>query len=107
MATATQEITDRPSMDDAIKVINPVVERFEAGELDAVEVVFAKFVSPLSTPATTLQVLPVDVTVVDTGAPRPSSGTATNYILRPSAEAIIGGIMLVPPPPAGTPTPIL
>ncbi len=93
MATATQEITDRPSMDDAIKVINPVVERFEAGELDAVEVVFAKFVSPLSTPATTLRVLPVDVTGVDANAPTPSGSAATNYILRPSAEEIIGAVL--------------
>ena len=93
MATATQEITDRPSMDDAIKVINPVVERFEAGELDAVEVVFAKFVSPLSTPATTLRVLPVDVTVVDADTPTPAGSAATNYILRPSAVEIIGAVL--------------
>ncbi|MCZ6918078.1 MAG: ATP synthase F1 subunit gamma [Gemmatimonadetes bacterium] len=93
MATATQEITDRPSMDDAIRVINPVVERFEAGELDAVEVVFAKFVSPLSTPATTLRVLPVDVTVVDADTPTPAGSAATNYILRPSAVEIIGAVL--------------
>ena len=54
MATAHQDISDRPSMDDAVRVIDPLVRRFAAAELDAVEVVFAKFVSALSTPATSL-----------------------------------------------------
>jgi F-type H+-transporting ATPase subunit gamma len=93
MALATQDITDRPSMDDAIGVINPVVERFEAGELDAVEVVFAKFVSPLTTPATTMRILPVDVTAVEGDEAAPGGSAATNYILRPSAAEIIGAVL--------------
>ena len=93
MTTATQEITDRPSMEDAIGVINPVVERFEAGELDAVEVVFAKFVSPLTTPATTMRILPVEVTAVDKSEATSAGSFATNYILHPSAEEIIGAVL--------------
>ena len=93
MEMAYQDITDRPSMDDATRVIDPLVARFESGELDAVEVVFAKFVSALSTPATTLRVLPVAVETSGKGGDGTSSGPAPNYILRPSAEAIVGAAL--------------
>ncbi len=97
MATAHQDISDRPSMDDAIRVIDPLVRRFEAAELDAVVLVFAKFVSALSTPATSLRVLPVQVETED-GADGGEQGggwggTAPNYILRPSAEEIVGAVL--------------
>lgn len=85
MATAHRDISDRPSMDDAVRVIDPLVRRFEAAELDAVDIVFAKFVSALSTPATSLRVLPVQVET--------AGGTAPNYILRPSAEEIVGVVL--------------
>ncbi len=97
MATARQDITDRPSMDDAVRVIDPLVRRFEAAELDAVEVVFAKFVSALSTPAMSLRVLPVQVETADgtDGGGQGGGGgaTAPNYILRPSAEEIVGAVL--------------
>ena len=97
MATAHQDISDRPSMDDAIRVIDPLVRRFEAAELDAVDVVFAKFVSALSTPATSLRVLPVQVETADgtDGGEQEGrrGGTAPNYILRPSAEEIVGVVL--------------
>ncbi|TMC67237.1 MAG: F0F1 ATP synthase subunit gamma, partial [Chloroflexi bacterium] len=51
------------------------------GELDEVDVVFAKFNSAVSTPPTTLRILPVD-------PPKAKQG-ALNYILRPSAEEIL------------------
>ena len=85
MATAHRDISDRPSMDDAVRVIDPLVRRFEAAELDAVDIVFEKFVSALSTPATSLRVLPVQIET--------AGGTAPNYILRPSAEEIVGVVL--------------
>jgi F-type H+-transporting ATPase subunit gamma len=93
MEMAYQDITDKPTMDDATRVIDPLVARFESGELDAVEVVFAKFVSALSTPATTLRVLPVAVETSGKDGDGISSGPAPNYILRPSAEAIVGAAL--------------
>jgi F-type H+-transporting ATPase subunit gamma len=90
VARAFEDITDRPTMEDASRVIEPLMERFETGELDAVELVFAKFVSAMSTPPTRLRVLPVEVS----GAGgRSGSGALPNYILRPSAEEIVGAIL--------------
>ncbi len=64
------------------------MERFATGELDQVDLVFAKFNNPLSTPPTILPVLPI--------APPQGSGTEsrpTNFILEPSAEQILEGIL--------------
>jgi len=61
--------------------------QFASGALDAVEVVFAQFKSAVSTPPTTLRILPI-------APPRAAEGgngrqKVANYILKPSAEAIL------------------
>jgi len=91
VAKAYEDITDRPTMEDASRVIVPLMERFETGELDAVELVFAKFVSAMSTPPTLLRVLPVRIGGAS-GA-ESDDGGQPNYILRPSAEEIVGAIL--------------
>ncbi len=95
LATKRQDIGDRPTAAHAAELMQPLMARFEDGELDAVEVVFAKFNSPLSTPPAILPVLPVDPTAVGRGG-----GTAVgrarksaNYIFRPSAAEIVGTVL--------------
>ncbi|HUK63216.1 MAG TPA: FoF1 ATP synthase subunit gamma, partial [Dongiaceae bacterium] len=81
------DITDRPTADDATSLVEPLVARFSAGELDAVYVVYAQFRSPLSTPPAALRVLPVE-------APAPKQGgRALNYILSPSADEILNRLL--------------
>lgn len=90
MGAEYQDITDRPTMDDAKRVIDPLMERFEAEDLDAVEIIFAKSVSAISTPPTVIRVLPVDV---ETAGDRQEGGAVANYILRPSAHEIVGAVL--------------
>lgn len=85
-----QDITDRPTMDDAKRVIDPLMERFEAGDLDAVEIIFAKSVSAILTPPTAVRVLPVDV---EPAGDRQEGSAVANYILRPSAYEIVGAVL--------------
>ncbi len=85
LASQRQDIGDRPTPAHAAEVTLPLMERFASGEVDAVEVVFAKFNSPLSTPPTVMRILPV--TPVSPAGSR--GGVRENYILRPSAEAIL------------------
>ena len=80
-ASTRIDIGDRPTAAHAAEVVDPLVEAFTAGRLDAVEVVFAKFVSPVSTPATTIRLLPV--------SPPPARTSQAFFILKPSAEAIL------------------
>ena len=92
LVSERQDIGDRPTADHAIEVAQPLMDRFEAGQLDAVDVVFAKFVSPLSTPPTTMRVLPVDPAAVGSASDGGKRQVA-NYILRPSADEIVAAAL--------------
>jgi F-type H+-transporting ATPase subunit gamma len=89
LETARQDIGDRPTAEHAHTLLEPLLGRFERGELDAVEVVFAKFNSPLSTPPTLLSVLPISRP--DPGAG--GGGAQPFFILRPSADEIIRALL--------------
>ena len=74
----------------ARELTDPLVAAFEAGTIDAVDVVFAKFNSPVSTPPTTLRVLPVAAVGRSSGPAGSAAAPSTaNYILKPSAAAIL------------------
>jgi F-type H+-transporting ATPase subunit gamma len=85
LAAARTDIGDRPTADDAASLVTGMMERFVAGRLDAVYVVYAKYRSPLSTPPTTERILPV--------TPPPQQDHVRDYLLFPSAEAILGELL--------------
>jgi len=85
IASQRVDIGDRPTLEHAAELAKPLMERFSKGELDAVDVVFAKFNSAVSTPPTTLRILPVTPPASDGRTP----GRPVNYILKPSAEEIL------------------
>jgi len=94
MAMAREDIGDRPTAAHAVEVITPLMERFENGDLDVVEVIFAKFNSAVSTPPTLLPVLPIVPPTEEEGQQADSStGRVANFILSPTAEEIIGAIL--------------
>ncbi|HEX2091506.1 MAG TPA: ATP synthase F1 subunit gamma [Longimicrobiaceae bacterium] len=86
--SAVSDIGDRPSAADAERLVGPLMEDFVAERLDAVYVVYAKFNSALSTPPTTLQLLPV--------SPPEEEGRAggnVDFILEPSADEILNRVL--------------
>jgi F-type H+-transporting ATPase subunit gamma len=99
IASQRVDIGDRPTLDHAVELAKPLMDRFEVGDLDAVEIVFAKFNSAVSTPPTVLRILPVvppresrnDGTMERTAdrSHVPSVHRSINYILKPSAEEIL------------------
>jgi F-type H+-transporting ATPase subunit gamma len=87
VASQRIDVGDKPTAAQAADVVTPLMTQFESGELDAVDVVFSQFKSAMSTPPTTLRILPI-------APPRAAEGgngrsRAANYILKPSAEAIL------------------
>jgi len=87
VASQRTDIGDKPRAEHAAEIVGPLMAQFESGAVDAVEVVFAQFKSAVSTPPTTLRILPIT-------PPRAADGgrgrrRAVNYILKPSAEAIL------------------
>lgn len=83
IASQRADIGDRPTATHAAEIMGPLMKAFEAGALDAVEVVYARFNSAVSAPPTLQRVLPV------TPPKGKGTGSSGNYILKPSAEAIL------------------
>jgi len=81
LAGERQDIGDRPTADHAGEIVQPLIAAYAAGELASVDLVQAQFISALQTPPATVRILPVEA---------PPSGTpARDYILAPSADAIL------------------
>lgn len=87
IASGRTDIGDRPSAEEASSLVTGLIERFEAGELDAVYLVHARFNSALSTPPHTARILPIEP---------PDEGRRTgsdDYILEPSGDEILARIL--------------
>jgi F-type H+-transporting ATPase subunit gamma len=82
LRSAITDMADRPTAADAERLVDSLTERFVAGDLDAVYVVYARFNSALSTPPATMNLLPVV-------APEGSDGGETEYILEPGPDEIL------------------
>ena len=81
LASRYNDVGDTPTVEDAEKIIGPLRERFEAGEVDQVFLVSAEYRSALSTPPQVVELLPI----------RPEEGavSADSYLLSPSAQVIL------------------
>src|SRR6266566_4733905 len=101
IASQRTDIGDKPTAAQAAELVGLLMAQFSAGALDAVEVVFAQFRSAVSTPPSVLRILPV---TPPRAGPDPGRkpgvpggpglapggrGPSANYILKPSAEAIL------------------
>src|SRR5207248_7245926 len=100
VASQRIDVGDKPTAAQAAQVVTPLMAQFESGALDAVDVVFSQFKSAVSTPPTVLRSLPIAPPRADgrtggrTGAVQsqtaaPPHRPSANYILKPSAEAIL------------------
>jgi F-type H+-transporting ATPase subunit gamma len=93
IASQRVDIGDRPTAAHAAELVEPLMAQFSAGTLDAVDLVFAKFNSAVSTPPTTLRILPVTPPSSRGGQEAKAAFKAVNYILKPSAEAILESLL--------------
>ena len=85
IATSRTDLTDRPSVANAAELVDGMMQDFVAGRLDAVYVVYAKYKSPLSAPATAERILPV--------TPPEQQAAKREFLLFPSAEAILSELL--------------
>jgi F-type H+-transporting ATPase subunit gamma len=94
MTLERTDIGDRPTSVHAEEVVAPLIEGYEAGEIASVDLVYARFISALQTPPTTVRILPVEVTGKrESGEAGKGGGQGptmtANYILAPNAQAIL------------------
>ncbi len=96
VAAGHTDVGDRPTAGDAARLVAPLMDAFGAGAVDAVYVICARFVSPLSTPPVAERVLPVEPPAAER-APRRAAGARAawrpDYILAPSADAILSELL--------------
>lgn len=84
-AVQRTDIGDKPTAEHAAELVTGLMEAFERGELASVDLVHSQFLSAISTPPTTRRVLPVE-------APA-RTGPMPDYLLKPSAEAILSSLL--------------
>ena len=81
IASSRIDITDKPTAQNAREMVDSLIDQFASGAIDAVYVVHSKYNSALSTPPTSVQILPV--------TPPEAKGPRPDYLLYPNAEAIL------------------
>jgi len=92
LASERFDIGDKPTPDHAIEVGARVIAAYEGGQVASVDLVYARFQSPLSTPPATLRILPIEPGPRRSDKQR-SGASRPDYILAPSAEAILAGLL--------------
>jgi F-type H+-transporting ATPase subunit gamma len=89
LALDRMDIGDKPTADHAAEIAQPLIDAYSTGALASVDLVHAKFVSALTTPPTTTRILPVETAGQRDGGTAGREGSSHDYILAPSAEAIL------------------
>ena len=80
LASQRVDIGDKPTVEHARELVAQLLPAYAEGGLAGVYLIYAKFVSPVSTPATTLRILPIEAA---------ASGPRPDYILKPGAREIL------------------
>ncbi len=103
LALARLDIGDRPTAQHAAELAQPLIDRFEAGQLAAFDLVHAHFKSALSTPPVVERVLPIapgrpDARVVGRDGAVAAPGAAgprpvANFIVKPGADELVGALL--------------
>jgi F-type H+-transporting ATPase subunit gamma len=92
MKVQRSDISDRPTAEDALSLVDPLRTDFENGVLDEVYIVYAQFRSALSTPPAVNRVLPV-MAPPPTDSEADVAGFEKSYILSPSADEILNRLL--------------
>jgi F-type H+-transporting ATPase subunit gamma len=76
---------DRPSLDDIRPIAEVAINDYLEGKVDAVHIVYPKFINTLTQQATLVQLLPIE-------RPESESGTG-DYIFEPNPAAVLNAIL--------------
>lgn len=81
-----EEVSDTPELADILGLVTLAVDKYEAGELDAVHLVFSEFVNTMTQKPTSIRLLP---------CPRPEEQEERywDYLYEPEAKEVIAGVL--------------
>ena len=86
IASSRTDVGDQPTSKMAGEIVDGLMAGFSTGKLDAVYLVYSRFVSALSAVPTSERVLPV-------AKPDRKKGKSPDYLLYPSADAILAELL--------------
>ena len=81
-----EELADRPSGHELRSILDTIITKFTAGDVDAVDVIFTEFVSSMTQTATIRRLLPAGFAVTDV------SDSVRDAEYEPSAEAVLDSV---------------
>jgi F-type H+-transporting ATPase subunit gamma len=84
ISTQRLDIGDKPTVAHPAELVDGLIAEYEAGQLASFTLVHAKFNTPLSTPPTTVPVLPVEPPANATGG-----GSRPDFLFRPGADQLL------------------
>jgi F-type H+-transporting ATPase subunit gamma len=91
LASARTDVPDRREPEHAAWLVDEPMKAFEAGDLDAVYIVYSQFRSALSTPPSVMQVLPVEPAAARDDEDQAFAEGA--YILSPGPDQILNQLL--------------
>jgi len=86
ISAAVEDVNDSPSLQDILGVVKVAMDRYVAGEIDALHVVYSKFVNTMTQEPTSMQLIPC-VFEEDT------SGSQWDYIYEPDSKLVLDGLL--------------
>ncbi|HKH88469.1 MAG TPA: F0F1 ATP synthase subunit gamma [Acidimicrobiales bacterium] len=94
IAAAINGVMDRPSYEDARRVAAEVLPRFEAGEVQRVQLVYTEFLSASSQRVVNRRFLPLDAEAMGlVGAPETHDGPTADYEYEPDPTEILDALL--------------
>ena len=85
-----QGFADQPTYEDARRIAEVVVQRFEAGEYDQVQLVYTQFLSAASQRVVTRQFVPLDASMLEQTA---TDGPKADYEFEPNPQDILDRLL--------------
>lgn len=89
IARSISDVTDKPSFEDARRIVDPIVKLFVNREIDEVLVVYPHWKSMGSQPPTVKKLLPIDPPAGTAG----KGGVVSDFIFSPSASDILEDLL--------------
>lgn len=85
-----QGFADQPAYEDARRIAEVVVQRFEAGEYDQVQLVYTQFLSAASQRVVTRQFVPLDASMLEQAS---DDGPKADYEFEPNPQEILDRLL--------------
>ena len=82
------QLGDKPTLDDVRPIVDVAVAEFLSGEVDAVYMLYPKFINTISQVPTVIQLLPIEQPDESEG-----SATSTEYIFEPNSDTVLQEIL--------------